>query len=91
MTMGMLKPDSALPVACETWLNPGDFVVHLEHGVGRFEGLQRLNAASAGEGLAIVYADGTVLVPVADAHLIWRYGPASSGHRLDGSDGALKP
>ncbi len=76
----------------ETWLNEGDLVVHLEHGLGRFEGLVPLNPASAGEGLAIAYADGKVLVPAADAHLISRYGPASSAQRLDqlGAEGWLQ-
>lgn len=47
-------------------LSPGDYVVHLDHGIGRFRGLERIEIAGERvEGLAIEYADGEILrVPI---------------------------
>ena len=43
-------------------LTPGDYVVHLDHGVGRFGGLDRLQVAGETvETLTIEYADGELL------------------------------
>jgi transcription-repair coupling factor (superfamily II helicase) len=68
-------------------LSEGDYVVHLEHGVGRFMGLVRLPAAAASgsaatsdsavetsEVLAIEFADDAKLyVPLEQAYLVSRY------------------
>ena len=58
-----------------TELREGTPVVHLEHGVGRYVGLQRLETGdNAGEFLTLEYAEGSRLyVPVASLHLISRY------------------
>ncbi|MEE4376625.1 MAG: transcription-repair coupling factor [Candidatus Competibacteraceae bacterium] len=58
-----------------TDLNPGAPVVHEEHGVGRYVGLQRLEAAGVeAEYVVLKYAgDGTLYVPVAMLHLLSRY------------------
>ncbi|RMG29413.1 MAG: transcription-repair coupling factor [Gammaproteobacteria bacterium] len=58
-----------------TDLQPGAPVVHEEHGVGRFLGLQRLQVGGQeGEFLTLEYAGGDRLyVPVASLHLISRY------------------
>lgn len=58
-----------------TELREGTPVVHLEHGVGRYVGLQHLETgAEAGEFLTLEYAEGSRLyVPVASLHLISRY------------------
>ena len=47
-------------------LTPGDYVVHMEHGIGRFRGLERVEVeGEALEALAIEYAEGEILrVPV---------------------------
>lgn len=52
-----------------------DPVVHIEHGVGRYIGLQTLNIGGAdAEFLTLAYADNTKLyVPVMSLHLISRY------------------
>ena len=43
-------------------LTPGDYVVHLDHGVGRFAGLERVRIAQETvETLKIEYADGEIL------------------------------
>ena len=39
-------------------LKPGDYVVHMDHGIGRFEGLQTIESAGrAGEFMRLSYAD----------------------------------
>lgn len=56
-------------------LQPGQPVVHIEHGVGRYIGLQTLDAGGVNtEYLTIEYAKQSKLyVPVASLHLISRY------------------
>ncbi|MGH8041033.1 MAG: transcription-repair coupling factor [Rudaea sp.] len=49
-------------------------IVHVDHGVGRYQGLLKLDVGSGGEFLAIEYAKGDKLyVPVAQLHLVSRY------------------
>ena len=57
-------------------LHPGAAVVHLEHGVGRYRGLQTLNIDNQdAEFLTLEYANQAKLyVPVSSLHLISRYG-----------------
>jgi transcription-repair coupling factor (superfamily II helicase) len=66
-------------------LNPGDFVVHLDHGIGQFRGLQHVTVGGQEiEALAIEYANGEVLrVPVYRLDLIERW--------ITGGDGADTP
>jgi transcription-repair coupling factor (superfamily II helicase) len=56
-------------------LKPGDFVVHLDHGVGQFRGLEHVKVGETEiESLAIEYAGGEVLrVPVYRLDLIERW------------------
>ncbi len=56
-------------------LRIGAPVVHIDHGVGRYQGLQTLEIdGEAAEFLTLEYADGARLyVPVASLHLISRY------------------
>ena len=73
-----------------TDLVEGAPVVHEEHGVGRYLGLQRLNAGGVeAEYLMLAYAGGDKLyVPVASLHLVSRYAGTSPEnaplHRLGG-------
>lgn len=62
-----------------TDLNPGAPVVHEEHGIGRYVGLERLEVAGIdGEFVVVEYADHDRLyVPVASLHLLSRYTGAS--------------
>jgi transcription-repair coupling factor (superfamily II helicase) len=62
-----------------TDLHQGDPVVHEEHGIGRYLGLQKLNVGNIEtEFLTLEYADEAKLyVPVASLHLISRYSGAS--------------
>ncbi|MFO1419986.1 MAG: transcription-repair coupling factor [Candidatus Competibacteraceae bacterium] len=62
-----------------TDLNPGAPIVHEEHGIGRYAGLERLQVAGIdGEFVVVEYAGGDRLyVPVAALHLLSRYTGAS--------------
>jgi transcription-repair coupling factor (superfamily II helicase) len=67
--------DSEAVIRDLTDLNIGAPVVHIDHGVGRYLGLQVLNIGGVEtEFLALGYADGDKLyVPVSSLHLINRY------------------
>jgi transcription-repair coupling factor (superfamily II helicase) len=56
-------------------LKPGDYVVHVDHGIGRFDGLQTISAQGAErEFMLLVYADDAKLfVPVERLDLVSRY------------------
>lgn len=72
-------------------LNLGAPIVHEEHGIGRYAGLQRLEVAGIdGEFVMVQYADeGKLYVPVAALHLLSRYTGAAPEnaplHRLGSS------
>jgi transcription-repair coupling factor (superfamily II helicase) len=57
-------------------LSPGDLVVHVEHGVGRYTGLETITALGAPhECVALEYAGGDRLfLPVENIELLSRYG-----------------
>ena len=56
-------------------LKPGDFVVHLDHGIGRYRGLKHLKVADTeGDFLNLEYlGDDTLYVPVERINLVQRY------------------
>lgn len=61
-------------------LKPGDFVVHVDHGIGRFEGLQTIEAGGTSrEFVLLLYADDAKLfVPVERLDLVSRYSSGES-------------
>ncbi|MDH5208315.1 MAG: transcription-repair coupling factor [Burkholderiaceae bacterium] len=73
-------------------LRVGDPVVHVEHGIGRYLGLQTMDlGAGDTEFLHLEYAsEATLYVPVAQLHLISRYSGADPDaaplHQLGGAD-----
>jgi len=71
-------------------LNVGDLVVHMDHGVGRFEGLETLSAAEAvHDCLKIVYAgDDKLFVPVENIDVLSRFGSDEGFSQLDKLGGA---
>ncbi len=66
-------------------LNPGDLVVHADHGIGRYEGLETLTVSGAPHDcLRLVYADRDKLfVPVENIEVLSRYGSEEAGAVLD--------
>ncbi len=71
-------------------LNPGDLVVHVDHGIGRYEGLETISVSGAPHDcLRILYAgDGKLFLPVENIEVISRYGSESVGVPLDRLGGA---
>ena len=71
-------------------LEPGDLVVHVDHGIGRFLGSTEVEVdGQRSEVFTIEYAEGAKLhVPVSHAHLLSRYvgvaGHKAKLHRLGG-------
>ncbi len=72
-------------IAEATSLSTGDLVVHVDHGIGRFVGLQAIEAAGAPHDcLEIHYAEGAKLyLPVENVELLSRYGSEESNVELD--------
>lgn len=72
---GEIRRDEQMTVAELNQLRPGDYVVHIDHGVGRFDGLVRINEnGKTHEAIKLVYKDGDVLfVNVHSLHRISRY------------------
>jgi transcription-repair coupling factor (superfamily II helicase) len=72
-------------IAEVTSLSPGDLVVHVDHGIGRFAGLQAIEAAGAPHDcLEIHYAEGAKLfLPAENIDLLSRYGSEQAGVELD--------
>ncbi len=56
-------------------LDPGDYVVHINHGIGRFQGIVRLAAlGSERDYIHLEYAEGeTVYVPIEQVNLVQKY------------------
>ncbi|MGZ8511030.1 MAG: transcription-repair coupling factor, partial [Chitinophagaceae bacterium] len=56
-------------------LQPGDFVTHIDHGVGVFSGLQKIEAnGKVQEAVRIIYKDGDILyVNINSLHKIAKY------------------
>src|SRR4051794_15370837 len=77
-------------IAEATSLDTGDLVVHVDHGIGRFVGLQTILAAGAPHDcLELHYAENAKLyLPVENIELLSRYGSEDAGVQLDRLGGA---
>jgi transcription-repair coupling factor (superfamily II helicase) len=67
-------------------LNPGDFVTHIDHGIGRFGGLVKINAnGKLQEAVKLVYKDNDFLyVSIHSLHRISKYtGKEGNVPRID--------
>ncbi|MBX3128962.1 MAG: transcription-repair coupling factor [Polyangiaceae bacterium] len=70
-------------------LEPGDYVVHVEHGIGRYVGLQRQEVAGASVELLVVeYAGGKLFLPVYRLNQIQKYSGGEGAPKLDRLGGA---
>ena len=72
---GEIKRDEQMTVAELNALKVGDYVVHIDHGVGRFGGLVKLNEnGRTKEAIKLIYKDNDILfVNVHALHRISRY------------------
>ena len=68
----------------------GDIVVHVEHGVARYDGLEAIAVSGAPHDcLRLIYGGGDKLfLPVENIELISRYGSEQAGCQLDRLGGA---
>ncbi len=59
-----------------TSLSPGDLIVHVDHGIGRYQGMEVITAAGAAhECLLLEYAESSKLyLPVENIELLSKYG-----------------
>jgi transcription-repair coupling factor (superfamily II helicase) len=75
LSLGKAPPASGARITDWTDMEPGNLVVHIDHGVGRYLGLREITVNNQlQEALAIEYAEGAKLyVPVSHAHLLTRY------------------
>ena len=66
-------------------LAPGDLVVHMEHGIGRYEGLTQIPVAKSPHDCVMLTYDGgdKLYVPVENIDVLSRYGSESEGVTLD--------
>ncbi|RDD63970.1 transcription-repair coupling factor [Ferruginivarius sediminum] len=66
-------------------LYEGDLVVHVEHGVGRYEGLETLDVGGAAHDmLRVTYAgNDRLFVPVENLEVLSRFGSEEAGVHLD--------
>ncbi|MGZ5994031.1 MAG: transcription-repair coupling factor, partial [Caulobacteraceae bacterium] len=71
-------------------LTPGDIVVHIDHGIGRYAGLKTLDVQGAPhDTLELHYGgDAKLYLPVENIDLLTRYGAESEGVVLDRLGGA---
>jgi len=71
-------------------LQEGDLVVHIDHGIGRFDGLETVHAAgTVYDCLKIIYAnDDKLFVPVINIEVLSRFGNSETIVQLDRLGGA---
>jgi transcription-repair coupling factor (superfamily II helicase) len=71
-------------------LTAGDLVVHLDHGIGRYEGLRTLEIQEAPHDcLELLYSgESKLYLPVENIDLLTRYGSDGEGVQLDRLGGA---
>lgn len=72
---GYFSRKESITVRELTGLNPGDYVVHIDHGIGRFGGLEKIEVnGKLQEAIKLVYRDNDILyVPIHSLHRISKY------------------
>ena len=62
-------------------LQPGDYVTHIDHGIGRFAGLEKVdNAGNEQEAIRLIYRDNDILlVSIHSLHKIAKYSGREGG------------
>lgn len=72
-------------IADASQLGDGDLVVHIDHGIGRYDGLETLDVGGAPHDcLKVIYhGDDRLFVPVENIDVLSRFGPEQDGMVLD--------
>jgi transcription-repair coupling factor (superfamily II helicase) len=81
-----LRKVESSPIDTFVELDEGDFVVHVNYGIGVFRGIRRMNAAgNERDYIQLEYAEGEVVfTPIEQVNLIQRYiGSGGQNPRLD--------
>ena len=83
-----VRPENFIAEASS--LEVGDLVVHVDHGVGRYDGLAALEVGGAPHDCLRVFYEGgdKLFLPVENIELISRYGSEQAGAQLDRLGGA---
>ena len=83
-----IRPENFIAESSE--LSPGDLVVHMDHGIGRFDGLQAIEVAGAPHDCLRLIYDGSdkLFLPVENIEVISRYGSEEAGAVLNRLGGA---
>ncbi|NUQ15459.1 MAG: transcription-repair coupling factor [Flavobacteriales bacterium] len=78
---GFRRNAQALTLKELTQLKPGDLVVHIDHGVGVFSGLEKIDAGgSMQEAIRLIYRDNDVLyVGIHSLHRVSKYSGEEGG------------
>ncbi len=79
------KKDADAFLAELSALTPGDLIVHMEHGIGRYEGLQSIPVGnSPHDCVMLTYHGGDKLyIPVENLDVLSRYGSSEEAVQLD--------
>ncbi len=67
-------------------LNPGDYIVHVNHGIGLFKGIKRMSVGgNERDYITLLYAEEeTVFIPIEQVNLVQKYiGQEGSNPKLD--------
>ena len=77
-------------IADASQISEGDLVVHVEHGIGRYDGLETLNVGGAAHDcLQLTYhGNDRLYVPVENIEVLSRFGSEQAGVQLDRLGGA---
>ncbi len=72
---GFFTRKESISVKELTGLNPGDYVVHIDHGIGKFGGLEKIEVnGKIQEAIKLVYRDNDILyVGIHSLHRISKY------------------
>jgi transcription-repair coupling factor (superfamily II helicase) len=72
---GYFSRKESISVKELTGLNPGDYVVHIDHGIGKFGGLEKIEVnGKVQEAIKLVYRDNDILyVGIHSLHRISKY------------------
>lgn len=83
-----IKPENFIAEASS--LREGDLVVHVEHGIAQYDGLEAIDVSGAPHDcLRLIYSGGDKLfLPVENIELISRFGSEQAGAQLDKLGGA---
>jgi len=83
-----VRPEDIIPDASA--LEPGDLVVHADHGIGRYDGLVAIQVGGAPHDcLRLIYhGDDKLFVPVENIEVLSRYGADQGNVQLDKLGGA---